>query len=64
MTRYLLTYKTPAGEVMRSMHMFLDRAQLEADAVQKRGDHFLRITDMEPGLPPAYSPGHRLSVLR
>ena len=56
MTRYLLTYRLPSGEVQRSMHTYLDRAQAEWDAVQKRGFAALRIVDMEPLQPPAFSP--------
>jgi hypothetical protein len=59
-TRYLVTYRLPSGEVCSSGHVFLDRAQGEADAVQKRGWTFLRIADIEPLKAADYSPGHKL----
>mgnify|MGYP007012794059 CR=1 FL=1 len=60
MTRYIVHYRTKAGEVMQSGHVYLDRAQAEADAVQQRGCTFLRIADIEPLKPADYSPGHKL----
>lgn len=62
MTRYVVHYRTPAGEVIQSGHVFLDRAQHEAEAVQSRGNTFLRIVDTTPLKAPDYSPGHRMRV--
>lgn len=61
MTRYIVTYRKPSGEVCSTGHTFIDRAQMEADEITKRGWHFLRIVDMEPLKPPTYTPDRRLA---
>lgn len=60
MTRYIVHYKTKAGELMTAGHVYLDRAQAHADEVQRAGNTFLRITDITPLKPADYSPDRRM----